>query len=207
MSNSISKCLFCESSELDVSVETISGEEVGLPGLTLECTPVIHCQNCGESFYSLPPHGVLLSNTSRTLARSKGDLSSSDFSTIRKVLGFSGKSFADLIGVSNVSVSRWENGSVVVPRHVSTLVRLLALISADLRKALLQIIQNPTGAKPKIDCSSVVKTPAADFQFRFDVNRSRILRTADVDSANDSSYDWYPPTRAVPGRKVACQAR
>jgi DNA-binding transcriptional regulator YiaG len=52
---------------------------------------------------------------------------------LRRRLGLSQPAFARLVGVHEVSVSRWENGAVRVPEPTARLIKLLARAQAKAR--------------------------------------------------------------------------
>ncbi|MBO9718608.1 hypothetical protein [Xanthomonas phaseoli] len=106
-------CLICGSVNVDEQIVDIDGSSLGLPAGRLLGVSRTTCHDCGEVTESLPAHGAIVKEYRRQLAHLSRPLSGEEFAFLRRTLGVSGSQYADLIGVTNVTISRVENGGDV----------------------------------------------------------------------------------------------
>lgn len=107
------ECLICGSEHIDVRRVDVDGVTLGLPGGRLIGVDRATCHDCGEVIDSLPAHGAVLKEYRIQLAHLARRLTGEEFAFLRRALGVNGSQYADMIGVSNVTISRVENGGDV----------------------------------------------------------------------------------------------
>ena len=120
------KCLNCNK-EMKLVVENHRYKECGLDNIVIVNMKKHVCSNCDEEYLRIPNTDTLHRAIAEHIANDFGRLNNKEFRFLREYLGFSGAFFAKLIGVTRESVSRWENGKAVIPRHMELLIRMLAL--------------------------------------------------------------------------------
>ena len=117
------KCLQCEGS-MKSRRETCDYGSCGLP-VTLSGVRVARCGSCGEHEVALPrieePHRLI----ARTVMRKRQGLGAPEIRFLRTWLGWSGKDFAEVMGVTPETVSRWESGSLRIGPQAERLLRVL----------------------------------------------------------------------------------
>lgn len=117
------KCLQCEGT-MTSRRETYDYGSCGLP-VTLDGVRVARCGSCGEHEVSLPGIEELHRLIARAVMRKRHGLSGPEVRFLRKWLGWSGKGFAEVMGVTPETVSRWEAGSLRIGPQAERLLRLL----------------------------------------------------------------------------------
>jgi len=120
------KCLNCNK-EMKLVIENHKYTECGLDNIVIVNMKRYLCPNCDEEYLNIPNMETLHRAIAETIANDFHRLSNKEFRFLREYLGYSGAFFAKLIGVTRESVSRWENGKAVIPRHMELLIRMLAL--------------------------------------------------------------------------------
>lgn len=109
-------------------VERTTGEyqylESGLSNVRLGGVELYLCE-CGEHIVSIPRAPELHQIIAAFLLRKKAQLSGREIRFLRKQLGLKAKEFATLMGVDNVTVSRWERGENAPSESNDRLIRLL----------------------------------------------------------------------------------
>jgi len=120
------KCIACNK-EMKLVVENHRYTECGLDNIVLVNTKKYLCSNCGEEYLNILNPLELHRAIATTIATDFTRLSNKEFKFLRKYLGFSSAFFAKVIGVTRESVSRWENGKIVIPRHMELLIRMLVI--------------------------------------------------------------------------------
>lgn len=83
--------------------------ECGLDNVYLMGVDVYDCPACGENYMHLPGPVHLHIVLAIGLALKDEPLRGSEIRFLRKEAGMNGKSFAEFIGVSPITLSRWEN--------------------------------------------------------------------------------------------------
>ena len=119
----MTKCLQCEGT-MKSRRESHDYSSCGLP-ITLMGVKVARCSSCGEHEVALPRIEELHRLIARTVIRKRGGLSGSEVRFLRKWLGWSGKDFAEVMGVTPETVSRWESGSLRIGPQAERLLRVL----------------------------------------------------------------------------------
>lgn len=99
---------------------------IGLPGVRLN-TFVARCPKCGAYEVLLPNLEGLHQAIARTLVAKAERLAPPEIRFLRKVLGWSGADFAEHMGTSAETVSRWETGATPIGPQADRLVRLMVM--------------------------------------------------------------------------------
>jgi len=101
--------------------------ECGLPNVTLEDLEISRCPGCGEHEAIIPKMEQLHRVIATAVARKVSRLTREEIRFLRKYLGWSGSDFAEHMGVSPETVSRWEHGSATMGPSAERLLRLAAM--------------------------------------------------------------------------------
>jgi len=123
-------------------------QAMGLPGVTLY-TDVARCQQCDAHEVIIPNLDGLLKAIAREIVGRRARLSPAEVRFLRKVLGWSGRDFAEHMGTSVETVSRWENGATPIGPQADRLLRLMVLTRNPVRDyEKLDLLKNVARAKP-----------------------------------------------------------
>jgi len=109
--------------------ETWQYRECGLSNVKLVNVPVHRCAECGEVEVVIPRLPELHGFLAEQLTRKRSSLVAEEFRFLRKHLGFSSTAFAQKIGVTLETVSRWESGKHPIDPVAERLLRLLVATS------------------------------------------------------------------------------
>jgi len=120
------KCLECDG-VMKARKEAFRYDACGLPGVTLVGVTVSRCPDCGEVEVTIPQIEKLHRAIAETLARKRKRLMPQEVRFLRKWLGLSGVDFADLMGVTPETVSRWEQGATPMGLVAERLLRCFVL--------------------------------------------------------------------------------
>src|SRR5262245_36801656 len=147
------RCMEC-GSLVSARQETISFEKaIGLPGVYLH-TLVTRCAKCGAFEIMVPNLDGLHHAVARSRVEKQERLSGAEVRFLRKLLGWSGVDFAEHMGTSAETVSRWENGSTPIGPQADRLLRLMVMTRdpiADYRRLdLLKTVAKSRPAKVRI---------------------------------------------------------
>lgn len=104
--------------------------------------PVRRCRACDIEF--LDREGERLRH--ETVCRHLGVLSPREISGLRKGFGMSRAAFAELTGLGEASLGRWESGAVIQNRANDRYLRLLSL--PGLIGSLAELVASKRGARP-----------------------------------------------------------
>lgn len=100
-------CPICGKGKLETTHETRRyGDGINV---TLVNVPVRRCPVCGEELLVIPAIEELHRLIARDLARSAAKLGPAEIRFLRTYLGYSSANFADAMGVTPETVSRWES--------------------------------------------------------------------------------------------------
>src|SRR5262249_46395388 len=123
-------------------------QAMGLPGVMLY-TDVARCPKCHSYEVLIPNIDGLHRAIAREIVRRPARLSPPEVRFLRKVLGWSGRDFAEHMGTSVETVSRWETGATPIGAQADRLLRLMVMtrdpVSDDKRLDLLKTVAR---AKP-----------------------------------------------------------
>jgi DNA-binding transcriptional regulator YiaG len=149
-------CPCCESQDVTVTRASIDAAEIGLPSGRLIGVESITCSDCGEESISIPAHGAVIKEYRKQLAHVQRELTVSEFSFLRRSLGLTGRGYAEMLGVSNVTISRIENGDSVpsVQQGAIRAVTILDLVSFE---AMRDFVARD-GARVEIDVQQVERS-------------------------------------------------
>lgn len=118
------KCYSCGSKMIS-SKETYNYSESGIPYLYLANVEVRKCTKCNEKAVVLPRidelHGVI----ANMLLCKKVPLTGKEVRFLRKEMDLIGTALANLLGVTPVTVSRWENEKEPISATSDRLVRVI----------------------------------------------------------------------------------
>jgi putative zinc finger/helix-turn-helix YgiT family protein len=121
---------------------------IGLPGVRLS-TDVARCAKCGAFEVMIPNLEGLHQAIARAVVAGKARLTPPEIRFLRKLLGWSGADFAQHMGTSAETVSRWETGSTPIGPQADRLLRLMVMTRdpvSDYRK--LDLLKTVARAKP-----------------------------------------------------------
>jgi putative zinc finger/helix-turn-helix YgiT family protein len=121
-------------------------EESGLPNLYLEGIDIYYC-SCGEEMGAIPCIDKLHNIIMRTIVDTSPRLSGREIRFIRKNLELKASEFANLLGVSKVTVSRWENDKVKIDKSYDNMIR--ALVKSEDFRSVLESINNKDKGRSK----------------------------------------------------------
>ncbi|MDQ7797886.1 MAG: type II toxin-antitoxin system MqsA family antitoxin [Candidatus Edwardsbacteria bacterium] len=99
--------------------------ESGLNRITLNNVEICNCKKCGEQTVSIPKIEELHRVIAFAVIKKKERLSAEEIRFLRKYLGWSGKDFAEYMGVAPETVSRWENDKESMGPVADRLLRLI----------------------------------------------------------------------------------
>lgn len=133
-------CPNCESKDVTVTRVEVDARRIGLPSGQLVGVERIVCSECEEVSINVPAHGGVVKEYRRQLAQVSRELTAEEFSYLRRSLGLSGKAYADALQVSNVTISRLENGNSI-PSLQQSVVRALTLLDLASRDAVAAFAQ------------------------------------------------------------------
>jgi DNA-binding transcriptional regulator YiaG len=173
-------CASCFSDEAVVSLVDLPAEKLGLPSGMLHGVEQINC-DCGEVSYSIPAHGAVMKQYRQQLAKLNRPLTPPEFAYLRRALRLSGQDYAEALNITNVTISRAENGGGISSLQ-DGMIRALTLldsVSDSLSSFLVR-----SGDQVIVDVRAVEKT-----------------RTRDL-SGGWRSFDFSPlPHNVIPFRR------
>jgi putative transcriptional regulator len=120
---------------------------------------------CGERVVSIPAINQLRSKIAAEILRKKSVLTGKKIRFLRKNMGLTARRLADIMGINNATVSRWENGQQTIKETHDRLLRLVYvskmvstekfkhLIEKDFEKISPQIEKTPPYMIPENDWS------------------------------------------------------
>jgi len=121
------ECSICGSE--DFVQETIDRKmtELGTDTVLLKNLPVYTCSTCGEKHISIPRYNVVMQQIKEQMCNLERPLNGGEFCILRGSLELNGQECAVLLGVTNVSISRWENNQVPINPTADRMMRTLTL--------------------------------------------------------------------------------
>ena len=99
----------------------------GLPHVELHGVEVMHCDACGKSTVAIPRLAQLHRVLAHGFVTQARMLAPVEIRFLRKHVGLSGSDFAQRMGVTRETVSRWESGAQAMGAVADRLLRLFVL--------------------------------------------------------------------------------
>jgi putative zinc finger/helix-turn-helix YgiT family protein len=131
--------------------------ESGLPNVWLLGVELFEC-DCGESFAFIPCIQELHQLLAKILLTQENPLSGPEIRFLRKTMGLKAKEFAYLIGVKNITVSRWERGGISPPNSIDRFIRLFYATNMNLPD-LAKKLAHDTFRKPQKKQGQIIRFP------------------------------------------------
>lgn len=128
----MSKCAMCGSKMNKAPERVFHYTACGLPKIFLKGVVIYQCTNneCREEEVGIPNLEELHQLIAEKIALQSHKLRLEEIRFLRTHLGYSGKNFAQAMGVSAETVSRWEKGNVNMKETSERLLRVLILTKA-----------------------------------------------------------------------------
>ncbi len=142
-------------------------EEAGLKNVVLTGTTVYEC-GCGEILPEFPQIHRLHQRIAKDLVAKQSPLTGEEFRFLRKAMGLSAKELARLLGVTTVTISRWENNKEKVGSQSDRLLRCLYLTrskdmpASKVTKILAEIMCGIVEKKPKAEPIFISSPPVRE---------------------------------------------
>jgi putative zinc finger/helix-turn-helix YgiT family protein len=130
--------------------ENFSYSASGLPGVTLKAVEVSRCPNCGEFEVSIPRIEQLHRTLASVLIQKGTPFTGAEIRFLRKFLGWSGSDFAQHIGVTPETVSRWEQGKETMSAPADRALRLMVVTREPAAEYPLERLKDIARGKPKV---------------------------------------------------------
>ena len=99
----------------------------GLPHVELHGVEVTHCPACGQEEIAIPRLGQLHRVLAEALVTQRRMLAPTEIRFLRKHIGLSTSDFAQRMGVTRETMSRWETGAQSMGPGADRLLRLLVV--------------------------------------------------------------------------------
>lgn len=115
--------------------------ESGMDNVYLDGVEKYTC-NCGETSVTIPSIMELHDLLGVAIVNKPIGLEGKEVRFLRKNMGYSGKEFADIIGVDHTTLSRWENNNQAVSRSHDRLIRLTYMNIKPIPKKEIQKLIN-----------------------------------------------------------------
>ena len=135
------KCPSCDQMQ-----ETTKGDyqylESGLDNVLICGIELFNCKNCGEKSALIPNILEIHKTIGKCLLEQKRRLTGKEIKFLRKHMAMRGKVFAELIGVDNATVSRWENGKENPSDVADRCIRMFYAITMNLHEEANELIKN-----------------------------------------------------------------
>lgn len=122
------KCLECGGSTKPRKPRTYQYLESGLSTVYLQGITVHICEGCRSEYPELPAVQVLHAAIAKEILSQRESLRGEQLRFLRKEMGIKAKDFAEMLGVTKVAVSRWENSTGPLPAMTDRLVRCVFLL-------------------------------------------------------------------------------
>lgn len=140
-------CKVCGSDDVTVEKKSLKLNRLGLKNVIVRNIEHIACEDCGHTSQSMPKYNIMMRQIRLSLASCNRPLRGREFAFLREKLGLTGLEAAKELGVSNVSVSRWEKERTELSPMADRIIRALTLEelnSVKLRDVLKRIDENGT---------------------------------------------------------------
>ena len=136
------KCLACGADEVRREIGRHHFTESGLENVWLTNVTFSVCEKCGERVLRLPGAVALMNCIGEAVIITPGPLSGKEIRFLRKSLSLKGREFANLIGVTRTTISRWENGETSPDTSNERLIRLTYATKVGLGETVITMLLN-----------------------------------------------------------------
>jgi len=140
------KCLVCGAT-MKTKRENFRYDACGLPNITLVGVEVSRCSKCGEFEVALEHMADLHQTIADAVIHKPARLSAAEIKFLRKYLGWSGSDFADHIGATPETVSRWENDATAMGAQADRALRLMVATQQPVKDYALETLKRIGDAK------------------------------------------------------------
>lgn len=130
------KCHVC-SGQMEGRHENYQYTECGLDNVVLVGVLVYHCK-CGEIAVQIPAVSTLHRLIALELIKKPTLLSGDEVRYLRKFVGYGGSEFADMLGTTKVTMSRWETGATRITKNNDRVLRIaffMAIVEKEVEVA------------------------------------------------------------------------
>lgn len=118
------KCPSC-AREMKSKIRDYEYRESGLNNVVLKSVTIHECPNCGEVLPEIPNVKQVHRWIAEYLVRKQSPLTGEEFRFLRKHMGMSANDLARVLGVTSVTISRWENNKENVGPQSDRLLRVV----------------------------------------------------------------------------------
>jgi len=128
-SEEMNECEACGERLAKTRLHEFRDELLGLSGVILvDSVDEFRCTKCGERIVSIPDLAGLIKAVAVTRAKISRKLRGRDVRFLRKAMEWNAKTLAQNLGISEGTVSRWENDKEPMGPSSEKLLRLIVLI-------------------------------------------------------------------------------
>ena len=117
------KCPSCKK-EMTCRLGKHHYKESGLDNISLDGIEICEC-SCNEKVVSIPAVTALHNKIGFVLVKKKSLLNAKEIRFLRKNMGLKAKELAEIMGVDNATISRWENEAQAISETRDRLLRLI----------------------------------------------------------------------------------
>lgn len=139
------KCYVCGAAGMKTAVE-----KVDLDGVAQVEATVRRCPSCGEKAVAYERMDDLFRQVAVELSDADRRLLPHELAWLRKYTGASGRDWADFIGRSPETLSRWENSGEEYPLAFERLLRL-AVKNGPMEWEYVKSLRDPKKSEPRIE--------------------------------------------------------
>lgn len=124
------RCPECGSTDITTSTETRPYSQGSLPQVVIADVTVRKCSACGREALAIPNIAGLHRTIARGLVWRHTRLRGPELRFLRKYLGLSSATYANVVGVSDETVLAWEAGTRRPPFRTELMLRAMILTQA-----------------------------------------------------------------------------
>ncbi len=163
------KCPTC-GKEMKTRIRDYEYAESGLKNVVLKGITVHECKECGEVLPEIQNVKQVHNWIAEYLVKKQSPLTGQEFRFLRKQLGMSANELAEFLGVTPVTVSRWENGKESLGPQSDRLLRAFFITrptglrtarALNVFETLRTIFPNIAHRKPKPERIEIPPQPRA----------------------------------------------
>ncbi len=163
------KSLRCERCDgrMKATVKDFRYPESGLPNVVLQGLRVYVCESCQEEIPEIPNLLQLHRVIAKALLTKPAVLTGEEVRFLRRHVGLKAKEFADQLGTTPVTVSRWETGAIAIDPKTDRFIRLLCVrkLEEEINRLLLPGLYDVvTGVRASARRSVPIRIPRRQLQ-------------------------------------------